>query len=313
LEDQVVSRSDEELLERARAAARRALVAGITTIRDLGDRNFVTLALAADRALPTVLAAGPPLTRKDGHCWFLGGACTGREELVAAVHERKRRGCDVVKIMATGGVLTPAFPMWESQFTQAELEAVVIAAHAVGLPVAAHCHGVGGIEQALDAGVDTIEHCTFFTSNQRSEPNDDLIQRIASSQITVSATLGRLPGIPAPAVVEENYGVMIDGLRRLRFEGAKVVVGTDAGVGPAKPHDVLAHAARDLAAVGFAGAEILRTLTADAATACGVGDRKGRLVAGFDADVIAVAGDPTADAEALHQIRGVWRQGARVV
>src|SRR3954465_157130 len=94
LEEQVAGVSDDELLARARANAKRALQAGITTIRDLGDRHFVTLPLRDEPGLPTILAAGPPLTTDAGHCWYLGGCCNGREALVAAVHDRHRRGCD---------------------------------------------------------------------------------------------------------------------------------------------------------------------------------------------------------------------------
>lgn len=107
LEEQVVGVSDAELLTRARANAVRALRAGITTIRDLGDRGYVTLALRSDPELPTILASGPPLTAPGGHCWFLGGECADRDSILAAVQERKDRGCDVVKIMVTGGALTP--------------------------------------------------------------------------------------------------------------------------------------------------------------------------------------------------------------
>jgi imidazolonepropionase-like amidohydrolase len=105
---------------------------------------------------------------------------------------------------------------------------------------------------------------------------------------------------------------MIAGLRQLREAGGVVVAGTDAGVGPAKPHDILAHAARDLTAIGFSGTGLLATLTSGAATACGVGHRKGRLAPGWDADLLAVGGDPTTDPQALFDVRGVWLAGGRV-
>ncbi len=313
LEDQIAGRSDDELRDRARANARRALRAGITTIRDLGDRGFVTLDLRNDPELPTILAAGPPLTADGGHCWFLGGCCADTATLLAAVAERARRGCDVVKIMVTGGALTPTFPMWESQFTTDQVTAAVSAAHAAGLPVAAHCHGVRGLAQAVDAGVDTIEHCTFFTEAGRAEPNDDLIERIAASGIPISATTGILPDFAVPPLVAANKPSIIDGMQRLRACGATIVAGTDAGINAGKPHDVLPHAARDLESFGFDAAEVLTALTATAAQICGVGDRKGRLVAGYEADIVAVGGDPLADLVALLDVRGVWRAGAEVV
>lgn len=312
LEDQVAGRSDLELRDRARLNARRALAAGITTIRDLGDRGFVTLELRGAPDLPTILAAGPPLTAAGGHCWFLGGECRDDEALLAAVAERRRRGCDVVKIMVTGGALTPNFPIWASQFTADQVAAVVAAAHASGLPVAAHCHGPEGTMHAVDAGVDTIEHCSFLADNGRCEPDDVLVERIAASGIPVSATLGRLAGHTAPPLVEENLHRIRDALRRLRASGATIAVGTDAGISAGKPHDVLAHACDDLAGLGLDGAEILTTLTTTAARVCGLAERKGRLAPGYDADVVAVGGNPVLDAHALVDVRGVWRSGKAV-
>ncbi|MBV9934179.1 MAG: amidohydrolase family protein [Actinobacteria bacterium] len=312
LEEQVAGVTDDELVERARANAMRALRAGITTIRDLGDRNFVTLGLRGDPALPTILASGPPLTPSGGHCWFLGGCCEGAEGLVAAVAERERRGCDVVKIMVTGGALTPTFPMWASQFTAAEVQLVVDTAHAAGLPVAAHCHGIDGIKLALAARVDTIEHCTYFTESGGAEPDDELIAQIATSGVTVSATLGRLEGPAPPPVIAANLATVGQAHTDLRRLGGRIAAGTDAGVGPPKPHDVLPHAVFDLVDIGMSLPEALTTLTAVGAETVGRGDRKGRLLPGYDADMLAVAGDPLSTPEALLDVHTVWRAGLEV-
>ena len=307
LEEQVAGISDDDLRERARANARKALAAGITTIRDLGDRGFVTLDLCDDPTLPTILPSGPPLTVVQGHCWFLGGECADTGALVAAVNERKARGCAVVKVMVTGGALTPTFPIWKSQFTTDELCAVIAAAHDVGLPVAAHCHGVGGIASAVEARVDTIEHCTFFAESGNSEPDEKLLDAIAAAGIPVSATLGRLPGLDPPPLIKANYDTMISGARYLFAHGGTIVAGTDAGVGPPKPHNVLPHALDDLAAIGMTREQSLRALTSLSAQVIGVGERKGRLAPGYDADLVAFGDD------ALLDVRGVWRAGARVV
>jgi imidazolonepropionase-like amidohydrolase len=312
IEEQVAGVDDDALVVRARAAARRALRGGVTTLRDLGDRNYVTLELRADQSLPTILAAGPPITRVGGHCGFLGGTCSGATDLRRAVAERARRGCDVVKVMATGGYLTPAFPMWDAQFNVEELRIVVDEAHRVGLPVAAHCHGVVGIDYALDAGVDTIEHCTFYSRNRRPEPDEALLARLASSGVAISPTIGRLPDHPLPPDLAANRPVVFGAWRRLHELGATLVAGTDAGIGPAKPHDVLPYAFGDLLECGASPVEGLRALTTIAARACGVADRKGRLAPGFDADVIAVDGDPLADPDALTSITAVWQAGDRV-
>jgi imidazolonepropionase-like amidohydrolase len=311
LEDQVVGVTDDELQHRARAAAQRALAGGVTTLRDLGDRGWVTLALREEDGLPTILAAGPPITRPDGHCWYLGGGCATEDELVAAVRDRADRGCDLVKVMATGGALTPGWPMWVSQFSTGELRLIVDTAHAHGLPVAAHCHGVEGIERALDAGADSIEHCTFFTANGRAEPPAPLLERLAASGVTISATIGRRPDLPQLPIAEANEPTLTAARRRLHELGALVVAGTDAGVIEAKPHDVLPFALGDLVESGLSPIDGLRTLTSVAADACGRGDRAGRLAAGYPADVIAVDGDPLADPSALTDVVAVWKAGRR--
>ena len=312
LEDQVSGIDDGALTARARVAAERALAGGVTTLRDLGDRGWVTLGLRHDDRLPTILAAGPPITRDNGHCWYLGGGCSDETSLRRAVRDRVEHGCDVVKVMATGGALTPIFPMWEPQFSETELRIVVDEAHREGLPVASHCHGIDGIRWSLNAGVDSIEHCTFFTANRRCEPDEALMERLAASGVGISATLGRSPGLPLPAFVEANLETMIGARRRLHELGATLVAGTDAGISESKPHDVLPHALVDFVASGMTALEGLQALTSVAAKVCGVSRSKGHLAAGFDADIIAVQGDPTRDPSCLPSVLGVWRAGRRV-
>ena len=313
LEEQVSDIDDDRLLARARECAQQALRAGVTTLRDLGDRGFLTLALRGDPTLPTILAAGPPITTPGGHCWYLGGECDGAADLRRAVAVRAEAGCDVVKVMVSGGFLTPTVPMWESQLDAEDLRLLVGDAHRRGLPVAAHCHGNGAIAQALDAGADTIEHCTFFTDGFRSDPPDELIDRLAASDVVISATLGRLPDMPVPPVVAANLPILNAARGRLHELGATIVVGTDAGINEVKPHDVLPHAITDLLDSGMTPIEALCALTSVAARALSVDDHKGRLASGLDADVIAVGGDPLADPSALTSVVAVWRAGHRVV
>ena len=132
---------DDEVLERMRDAAAAHLDAGVTSVRDLGDRRFLSTRLALQTRIdaaagPHIVMAGPPITTPGGHCHFLGGAVAGIDELRAAVRERARHGCGVVKIMASGGSMTPGSDPATSQFTFVELEVVVEEAHQLGLTVA---------------------------------------------------------------------------------------------------------------------------------------------------------------------------------
>ena len=134
----LAGRDDQAVLVQARAAARRALEAGITTVRDLGDRRFVLLRLREELAVdvtagPRLLLAGPPITTRGGHCWFLGGEADGVAGARAAVRERAARGVDVVKVMVSGGALTPGSVTHASQYGPAELRAAADEAHRLGL------------------------------------------------------------------------------------------------------------------------------------------------------------------------------------
>ena len=311
LEEQVAGHSDADLTARARRAARRALEGGVTTLRDLGDRGYVTLSLRDDLDLPTIACAGPPITPVQGHCWFLGGECPDRDSLVRAVAERADRGCDAVKIMVTGGMMTPTMPIWKSQFTPDDLRLVVDHAHAAGLPVAAHCHGIDGIAEAIDAGVDTIEHCSFMNEAMDPDPDPALLERLARSGIPISATYGALPGAPLPPRFDVIAPKIRNATAHVLAAGGTVVLGSDAGIVPFKPHDVATHAIEDFQALGLTAERALRAMTRDGADALGL-PAKGRLTRGADADLLAVDGNPFTDPSALARVAGVWKAGTPV-
>jgi imidazolonepropionase-like amidohydrolase len=228
-----------------RVAALRALAGGVTTIRDLGDRNYVSLTLrewfrSGAEVGPEILTSGPPITVTRGHCWFLGGEADGADGIRQAVHDRATRGVDVIKIMATGGNMTPTLGSHESQYTIDELLATVTAAHTAGLQIAAHAHGGQGIADAMAAGVDSIEHCTFFTADG-VEADPEVIAELGRRQAVVSVTGGSLPGAtkPFPAIAKRLDAIKTTHAA-LHRAGARIVGGTDASVGPNKPHDVFA-------------------------------------------------------------------------
>jgi imidazolonepropionase-like amidohydrolase len=197
---------DNQLLEQCRARARAALTAGITTLRDLGDRRFVTLRLRQELAAhpergPQLLVSGPPVTTPGGHCWFLGGEAAGVHGVRAAVRALAARGVDVVKVMVTGGNLTPGSVQWRSQYGPAELGAAVEEAHRAGLAVTGHAHGVQGIAEAVAAGFDGIEHGAFLTADGvRQDPA--VVGQLAVRGVVVSVTAAQTqpPGQPPPGM-----------------------------------------------------------------------------------------------------------------
>jgi imidazolonepropionase-like amidohydrolase len=311
----LAARSDEETIEAMIRAGQAALRGGVTTVRDLGDRDYLSLGLRGQPGLPAILAAGPPVTTAPaGHCHYLGGAAEPTEAGVrAAVWEHVERGVDVIKIMASGGTLTPGTYQHLCQFTPEVLRAAVDEAHRHGLPVTAHAHAVGAIADGVAAGADGLEHVSFWTETSVDAPAE-LIQLIADRRTVVGLTVGLvpIPGLQPPPVVMARLPLIAANMRRMYEAGAVMVAGSDAGIGPVKPHDVVRYAPAMLREVGIGQAEVLRMLTSVAAEVIGLGHRKGRIAPGFDADILAVDGDPIADPDALHRIRAVWARGTSV-
>ncbi|SFQ71286.1 Imidazolonepropionase [Amycolatopsis arida] len=314
-EDQMLREDDATVLARMRRQAERALAAGITTVRDLGDRGYLALRLRESHPpgkgpeLPEIIASGPPITRRGGHCWYLGGEADGVDEVVAAVEDRARRGVDVVKVMATGGMGTAGSDPGAAQYSPAELCAITRTAREHGLPVTAHAHAAVGIRDAVAAGVDGVEHCTFMTaSGIRLDPAT--VEAMAAAGTFVGCTVARPRPTMPPEVLRtlEPYWANHAYLHR---HGVRVVCCSDAGLNPAKPHDVLPSDLVYFASQVCPNREALTSVTALAAEACGVGGRKGRIAPGYDADLLAVSGDPVADLGALREVRAVYRAGRR--
>ncbi|TWG19700.1 imidazolonepropionase-like amidohydrolase [Micromonospora taraxaci] len=314
----LADRAETDLDAVVEASLRAHLTAGITTVRDLGDRRDAVLRWR-DRGvrddLPSVVAAGAPVTSIGGHCWALGGEASGVDGVREAVRLRAAAGADLVKIMASGGVFTPGTDTTRPQFTDQELAAALNQAHDVGLPVTAHAHALSAVEQALRVGVDGIEHCTCVTTTGARVP-EELADRLAASGIAVCATLGTDPAVVTPPEVVEmaaRAGLSEAALRAdtatLHRAGVRLVAGSDAGLGPAKPHGILPETLIEYVACGIPATAALTAATSVGAEVCGLGGRKGRVRPGFEADLLIVDGDPTSDITVLRRPLAVYRAG----
>jgi imidazolonepropionase-like amidohydrolase len=331
--DRVPEASADELHAIVTRSLSDQLAAGVTTVRDLGDIDFHVLAYRAQaapglrRIEPTIVASGPPLTVAGGHCHFLGGVVGNTEgDIASAIRERVERGADVVKVMASGGVSTPGTDVMLTQFTGGRLRLIVESAHAAGLPVTAHAHGLPAVEQAVEAGVDGVEHCSCLIDKGMVVP-DRLIASMADHGVAVSGVIPPKPGMDlteAPAAVREFItliGMTPDRIRELRAQmiarlheaGVAVVTGLDAGLNPWLAHGNLSAELDLFSEAGLTGAQILAAATSRAAEVCGLGDRKGKLRAGYDADVVLLDGDASDDlTTACRQVVDVYVGGQLV-
>jgi imidazolonepropionase-like amidohydrolase len=315
--DRIPSFTPDELVAVIENSLRVHLASGVTTVRDLGDRDFAVVdwrARKGEGSLPTVVASGPPITVPQGHCWNMGGAVQGLDALREAVAERASRGADVVKIMASGGVNTPGTDPAAAQFTAEQLRVVVDESHALGLPVAAHAHSLDAIKYALAAGVDGIEHCTFITA-AGLDADESVIAELVSSATTVCPTLGVRPGVTAPPAVLEMMRKMgaDPGTRtrlcgRLHRAGVRIISGSDGGINPGKAHGILPEAVIALVQGGVSQLDALLTATSLPATTLNL-PHKGRIHPGSDADLVIVAGNPTTDITALREPHAIYLQG----
>jgi imidazolonepropionase-like amidohydrolase len=316
---QLAADDDATLLLRMRLAALRALAVGITTIRDLGDRSYLSLTLRdwfldGNEVGPRIVTSGPPITTRGGHCWFLGGEGDGVEGVRQAVRERVGRGVDVIKVMASGGNMTPTVGPHESQLGRAELTVALEEAHAAGLPLAVHAHGGQAIADALAVGADSIEHCTFFSADG-VDADPDVLQLLAASSCVISMTAAVVPGAaPIYPAMRQRLAAILDNHATLYRAGARIVCSSDAGVGPNKPHTALPHGlATFLPSIGMTNTEAITNVTAFAAAVCGIAERTGTLEVGKDADILAVAGNPLDDLAAVHDVAAVFARGQQAV
>jgi len=304
--------------------ARVTLEAGFTTVRNVGARGFSDVALrdainAGDVPGPRMLVSGPPLSITGGHAdenllapefHALGdGVADGVPAVMARVREDIKYGADVIKFMATGGVLSEGDNPALEQYSPEEMRAIIETAHGLGRKVAAHAHGALGIHDAVLAGVDSIEHGSFI--------NEEDIQLMKQHGTYLVPTLYLMDWFM------ENYQKMgltenmlakarvvmpaaRENVSRAIHEGVKIAFGTDAAV---YPHGLNAHEFPVMVKLGMTPLAAIQASTIGAADLIGWPDRVGSLEPGKFADLIAVEGDPLQDVSALERVDFVMKGG----
>ncbi|MDQ3810422.1 MAG: amidohydrolase family protein, partial [Chloroflexota bacterium] len=281
----------------AAAHARATLHAGFTTIRTLGGRDGVDPALrdaqvAGLLEAPRIIAANLVVCMTGGHGAWLGREADGPEDVRKAVREQLRAGADCIKLIATGGVMTPGVSPGSQQLTDEELRVGVEEAHKAGRKAAAHAHGAEGARGAVLAGIDSIEHGSLLT--------DEVIELMRSRGTFYSATLAALdgflkapPGAVADWAIEKARAVepsLADTFRRAYRAGVRLVLGTDAGT-PFNYHGRNARELELMVGLALDPLEALRAATRNGAELLGVLDQVGTIEPGKMADLVLCDGD----------------------
>jgi imidazolonepropionase-like amidohydrolase len=321
-------KTDEPLglaLLRAAYHARCTLEAGITTVRDVGGQAHMEFALRQAIAGgycsgPRLVLAGKLLSMTSaGAEAFLGmyREADGADEVRKAAREQLKAGADVIKVMATGAVMTPGEEPGASQFTYEEMSAAAEEAHKVGRKMAAHAHGSTGILTAVQAGADTIEHGSRFCESPEA------IRLMAERGVFLVPTLAtgamKTHGADIPAFMADKHRHLSDApqrsLRAALAAGVPIAMGTDAGV-PFVRHGDNAIELVLMVEAGLSPMQSIVASTSDAARAVGLQDEIGTIEVGKCADLLIVDGDPLADISVLtkkERIRMVMQSGRVVV
>jgi imidazolonepropionase-like amidohydrolase len=304
--------------------ARLTLLAGFTTVRNVGAQNFTDVALrdainAGDVPGPRMMVSGPALSITGGHCdnnmlpfeyhATDGGVADGVAAVQHKVRENIKYGADLIKVCATGGVLSLGDNPQASQYTLEEMKAIVADAHRLGRKVAAHAHGAEGIRWAAEAGVDSIEHGSYIDDTGiavMKEHGTYLVPTLYLGDWMIdNAGLTRLPP-PLLAKAREVIPAARKNIAHAFASGVKVAFGTDAAV---YPHGLNAHEFAVMVRLGLTPLQAIQAATLNAADLLGWSGKVGTLEPGAWADIVAVEGDPTKDVTTLERVRFVMKGG----
>jgi len=321
--------TDADIAYIAAVNAKKMLLAGFTTVRDLGGSGVnISLRKAIDKGLtdgPTLYTAGRAISASGGHMDYTDGfrsdifirrpdpamgVADGKDELIKAVRLQFKQGSDVIKIASTGGVLDLSKDGTGAQYSVEEIKAVVETAKDYGLKVACHAHGAEGIKRAIVAGVTSIEHGTFVDQEclalAKSHGTWYVPTLTAGHAVSDSA---RVPGLYPPVIAQKALEIgpqMERTFSKAYKSGIKIAFGTDAGV---FSYDKGYLEFSYMVLAGMPPMEALKTATSSAATLLGISEKTGTITPGKLADIVAVDGDPLQDIKAIGNVKFVMKHG----
>lgn len=293
---------------------------GVTFIRDVGGINHFDIQLKRHIAnnnnivAPEMLCAGKLITMTGGHGHFIGREADGPNEVRKAVREQLKAGADVIKLVSSGGVMTPGVDVNSYQFNIDELKAAVEEGHKAGRKLCTHCHSNQGIKNSIIAGIDSIEHATLL--------DDEAIEMLVEKGTFIVPTLsavnnivenGEKAGIPSYAV-EKSIKIRdrhFNGFKRAYDAGVNIAMGTDAGT-PCNIHGKNHQELVLMVKAGMSTTDAIITSTKKSAELLGISDKYGTLEIGKVADFLVLNNNPIEDISNINTIESVYKKGVKV-
>jgi imidazolonepropionase-like amidohydrolase len=299
--------------------AERHLRSGVTTVRDVGSTDGLAIDIARAVELgilpgPRVVAAGRAIAMTGGHGWFLGREADGPDAVRRAAREEMKAGATCIKLMASGGVYGHAEEPGSPQLTIEEMRAAVEEAHKGGRKVAAHAYSIEAINNALESGVDSIEHGSFL-DRQTAATMRELGAYLVPTMSVYQAMSDKGPELGTPEYIQRKTAEVLEASREAfrlaRDNDVPIAAGTDCGA-PGHPHGTLPQELMLMVEAGATPMQALRYGTSAPADLLGLSEEVGTLAPGKQADLLAVDGNPINDIRVLRKVRLVLLSGAEV-
>ncbi|MCH8909993.1 MAG: amidohydrolase family protein [Chloroflexi bacterium] len=326
-----MSENDQQLTIRATNNMRKAVLAGTTTIRDLGSRNEVAFAVRQmidDGHVPgpRLLLAGTPITITAGHCWFFGTEADTVDQVRTAIRTQVKQGANVIKMMATGGMFTPTANPRKPQYSVEHLKAAVEEAHRMNVPIVTHTLSAQGVRNVVEAGVDHLIHARWYDAdpNKGLDYDPDTVKKMVDQGQWLDPTIGHhLLGREAKArgeigpmaphwsvaykFVDESEHV--ETLMKMHDAGVRFTSGLDMGMAYGTHDRSAANAWSFVETLGWPNWKAIHAATAGTSEALGLAEKVGSLKAGLVADMAAFGGDPARNIRDMDRAETVVQSG----
>ena len=326
----ILGEDNPRILLRAVHNAQLALRVGVTTVRDCGGRDLMPLRLRDAIAAgvlpgPRILAAGPAITVTGGHCYFFNGEVDSVDGIRQLARQLAKDGVDFFKVMSTGGRMTPNTNVTAAQFTVDELKALVQEAKRLNRKTTAHGHGTAGIRNAVAAGIDCIEHCTWVSEEDDTVVDYDpaVADQMVRQGTYLSPTISpaRVAALPVADdhlnEVRRRTAAMRPKIREAQRDmlarGVKIIGSTDAGVANVPLDSMPSELEAAVEELGLTPMQAITAATYTGAQAFDRADDFGSLQAGLRADFLVIEGDPTKDISDIRKLRWVFKDGVAEV